>query len=610
MAQYAHKGQILPLTNQMIPMDKDTTFHASYDKHFNGASKEGVTFPIGYTTVSSFPNDTNVYVSTGKWTDVGMVPNANNFTVEIWYRKKSTGSRVRLLGGSGFTITDNGNGQFKLTKYGVVDVYLGTVPADTNWHHVAVSYSSTTGTSLYLDGQLVATHANTAALSSGYSNLPSIGWAEYGGFDGEACDFRLWNRVLRRNEINDNMYKVLTGDEDGLVKYLKLNEKEGSIAFDSSSMHIDAIRVGNITTTTGPTIASLVDGKFGKAALIEPDTVNLMAGRSMTVDTSYGVVGGTDGTGTYFIPQNRTQSWAGIRIPGTSVAAGQKYTVSFEILCDKTFNLAWDPNVTGGGYTGNDAGRNGQTYSTVYDTPGQWKKVWLTCDIKSDLTSPVASDSFCPGDSRIMDGTKIYYRNPQIEQRDYPTSYTSTSRPLGKLYYPKELINLKAFTISCWFNLPHLHQSGVLGGGIIGDYWAPIIELCPTSNRGRDGFAVTGGYGTSKQLNLKSAGSWHGDKRGITNVNENEWHHLVVTFDGAAYKVYLDGSLEINYADTTLSNVFPDTVLMVGGGYYGKPLCMIDELRIEARAISTDEVSAWAASGLHYNYFDYSMYVD
>jgi hypothetical protein len=605
MAQYAHKGQILPLTNQMIPVDKDTTFHASYDKHLNGTSKDGVAFPIGYTTVTSFPGVNTSYVSTGNWSDVGMVPNANNFTIEFWYRKRS--GYLRILGGSGFTVTDSGNGQFKLTKYGVTDIYIGTIPNDTNWHHVAVSYSSTTGVALYLDGNLHATHTNTSNLSASYTKLPDIGWGEYGAFDGEVSEFRLWNRVLRRNEVKDNMYKVLSGDENGLVKYLKLNEKEGVIAFDSSSLHVDGKRNGTVTSTNGPTVASLTSGKFGNAVTIEPDATNLMAGRSMTVDTSYGVVGGTDGVGTYFIPQNRTQGWAGIRIPGTSVAAGQKYTVSFEILCDKTFNLAWDPNVTGGGYTGNDAGRNGQTYSTVYDTPGQWKKVWLTCDIKSDITSPVASDSFCPGDSRIMDGTKIYYRNPQIEQRDYPTSYVSSSRPVGKLWYPKEIINPKAFTISCWFKIPHMHTTDVGNTGINTNWYHPIIEVATTTNNAQ-AFGLAAGpqpLSWDRKLTLQAPVS----STSTFQVQDDTWYHMVTTYDGTTYKVYIDGVQQISIAGSSMTLV-DGQFLMVGGGYRGKPFIYIDELRIEARAISTDEISAWAASGLHYNYFDYSMYVD
>lgn len=610
MAQYAHKGQILPLTNQMIPIDKQTTFHASYDYHLNGISKEGMTFPMGATTVTSFAGNTSSKVSTGKFTDMGLALGANNFTVEFWYRKRS--GYLRILGGSSFTLTDNGNGQFKLTKYGIIDIYGGTIPTDTNWHHIALSHSSTTGVTLYLDGVLHVNNTNTANLNAGYPNFPDIGWGEYGAFDGEVNEFRVWNKVLRRNEITDNMYRVLNGDENGLIKYLKLNEKEGAIAFDSSNLHVDAVR-SNITSVVGPTVANLLkgQGKFGGAVSIEPDTTNLMAGRDITVDTSYGVVGGSDGIGSYFIPQARTQGWAGIRIPGTSVAAGKTYTWSLEILCDTTFALAWDANVTGGGYTGNDAGRTALTYgATTYDTPGQWKKIWLTATIASDMTSPVASDSFCPGDAKIMDGRKIYYRNPQIEQRDYPTSYVASSRPVGKLWYPKELINPKAFTISCWFNIPWMHRSSDMGAGIMGNYWHPIIELCPMSSQGITGFAIEAGIHTQRTVNLKSAGTWHGDKYGTTAINDNQWYHLVATFDGANYKIYINGNLEINYADTALSTIYNDTVLMVGGGYHGKAFCLIDEIRIESRAISSDETTAWAASGLHYNYLDYSQYID
>jgi hypothetical protein len=93
-------------------------------------------------------------------------------------------------------------------------------------------------------------------------------------------------------------------------------------------------------------------------------------------------------------------------------------------------------------------------------------------------------------------------------------------------------------------------------------------------------------------------------------IADNTWYHLIGTYDGTVYKIYIDGVEQVSYLSTIAPVVHDDTVLMVGGGYYGDPFIMIDELRIESRAISAEEAAAWAASGLHYNYLDYSSYVD
>jgi hypothetical protein len=152
-----------------------------------------------------------------------------------------------------------------------------------------------------------------------------------------------------------------------------------------------------------------------------------------------------------------------------------------------------------------------------------------------------------------------------------------------------------------------MHTTDVGNTGINTNWYHPIIEVATTTNNAQ-AFGLAAGpqpLSWDRKLTLQAPVS----STSTFQVQDDTWYHMVTTYDGTTYKVYIDGVQQISIAGSSMTLV-DGQFLMVGGGYRGKPFIYIDELRIEARAISTDEISAWAASGLHYNYFDYSMYVD
>jgi Concanavalin A-like lectin/glucanases superfamily len=131
----------------------------------------------------------------------------NNFTIEAWYKSTNNSPKI-LQTGSGSSGLDFGqySGQptkWKVTKYGVIDIYIGSVPQDTNWHQVAVTYSSTAGTTVYVDGASSGTDSNTTNLSAGTTNLP-IGSGEGGYHSGSIAIVRWYNTVLSSSDISTN----------------------------------------------------------------------------------------------------------------------------------------------------------------------------------------------------------------------------------------------------------------------------------------------------------------------------------------------------------------------------------------------------------------------
>lgn len=92
-----------------------------------------------------------------------------NFSLEAWFKtsKKSNG-KIMGFGNDPFTGDSKNDRNLYIDKNGqiVFGLFYGSITfinspagrnyADNNWHHVIVSFSTTAGTSLYLDGQLVA----------------------------------------------------------------------------------------------------------------------------------------------------------------------------------------------------------------------------------------------------------------------------------------------------------------------------------------------------------------------------------------------------------------------------------------------------------------------
>ncbi|MEO5955285.1 MAG: LamG domain-containing protein, partial [Nitrospiraceae bacterium] len=81
------------------------------------------------------------------------------------------------------------------------DTLAGTI-ADTNWHHVAVTFTDSTNTlQIYLDGAL-ATTATKALEADGVGHLVTLGNLQgTNAFSGTLDEVRIYNRVLTLAEI-------------------------------------------------------------------------------------------------------------------------------------------------------------------------------------------------------------------------------------------------------------------------------------------------------------------------------------------------------------------------------------------------------------------------
>jgi len=104
---------------------------------------------------------------------------------------------------------------------------------DSQWHHMAATYNATIGKlMLYIDGLLVNQITNTSlGLLSNTTNVITnfkVGGArsdwDQMDFRGFIAEVRVWNIVRSESQIYNNYSKHLTGYENGLILYSKLNQ--------------------------------------------------------------------------------------------------------------------------------------------------------------------------------------------------------------------------------------------------------------------------------------------------------------------------------------------------------------------------------------------------
>ncbi len=100
------------------------------------------------------------------------------------------------------------------------------------WHHIAVTLSSTGNGTLYLDGVSIGTNSAMAMKAShlGSTGNNWLGKSQYSEnplFDGKMDEVRIWSSVRTQSEIRANMYNELAGNESALVAYYKMDETEG-----------------------------------------------------------------------------------------------------------------------------------------------------------------------------------------------------------------------------------------------------------------------------------------------------------------------------------------------------------------------------------------------
>ena len=187
-------------------------------------------------------------------------------TVEVWakWAEFNTFSRVFEFGAgyqsvSLFNHSTNSDLRFNIyprfAKYDPSSMFTATARGllrSNEWIHLA-TVSGPGGMKLYANGRLVAQHTNTttfADIKTAQTNLLGRGLARVPGdrdFHGQLDEIRVWDHCRTLEQVRDNMFKRLTGKEEGLVHLWNFDDgtaNDSAVGAQHGTMKGNA-RIGN-----------------------------------------------------------------------------------------------------------------------------------------------------------------------------------------------------------------------------------------------------------------------------------------------------------------------------------------------------------------------------
>ncbi len=140
------------------------------------------------------------------------------------------------------------------TGQSTLDTHEG-IPVN-EWTHIALVLTSLTGEQIiYQDGVEVAVRTSAGLTDATQDPVLRIGIGANVVLD----DFRVWNYARTPAEIQADMNREVSGDEEGLVGYWRFNEGEGTTAYDTSPYeNHGTIAVAIWTTEAAPVVPPVI----------------------------------------------------------------------------------------------------------------------------------------------------------------------------------------------------------------------------------------------------------------------------------------------------------------------------------------------------------------
>jgi len=176
---------------------------------YTGTLGTGVAYSASNSGIMTFSGATTALVT---MTATGLASLTNNFTVEAWYQSTNNHPEI-IANGSGsngfvFGYFSTNPTNWKVTKYGVIDIYTGSIPQNTSWHQVVLTYSSSAGTTVYVDGVSSGTNASTANLAAGSTFYIGRGEGTAYMHTGSISIVRFYNTVLSATSVQQNFNAI------------------------------------------------------------------------------------------------------------------------------------------------------------------------------------------------------------------------------------------------------------------------------------------------------------------------------------------------------------------------------------------------------------------
>ena len=186
----------------------------------------------------------------------------SNFTIEFWYNQnqvtQSNNNPIMSYGNCCVVYMD-GKGIAMYAGGGAPTMRYTINFINNTWYHIALVYSTTNGTSCYVDGQFIST-INTPLFSSNTNcsatNLTSAQQLMIGNCNGiflnkvYLFDFKIWNIALTSVQVSTGMGYTLP-TTTGLILNCLMMPTYNGVCFDlasNTSMTVTAQNTGSIST--------------------------------------------------------------------------------------------------------------------------------------------------------------------------------------------------------------------------------------------------------------------------------------------------------------------------------------------------------------------------
>ena len=451
-----------------------------------------------------------------------------------------------------------GTGQIGFDVYtdaGIIDFGSSSRVDDGNWHHIAAVYDNG-DIYIYIDGTLDASTTKGNKIGKGTTRYGYIGNGSEapsdGGttgpdvyFNGDIDEVRIWNVARNISQIQSNKDDCLTGSETGLQLYYKMEDGSGSSTITDHSNNSNNGTLQNMNTSSAwINTGQDIDCSCGEssrdtvvASIEVVPTVNLgndtCVGSAITLDAGSGFSSylWKNGATTQTISAaNSTEYWVKVDSNGTQCEGGDTIVVSV--------GSAAIPQAT-------DSARCGTGSIVLKATSPEIIYWWDKSSGGTELGSgtslnvgPLSSDSIFYMTSKSeskaalsFDGTNDY---AAIQNKNYNTAGS-----------------ISAITVEAWVNTTY-SGSGYTDNWSIVDFDRSEYYNVYIHGDGRVGFSTTDNASTTD------------DFFGSGTVNDGNWHHIAVVYDGTDKKIYIDGSL-----DATSSNPHSGNNLGTGTTRYG-----------------------------------------
>jgi len=177
----------------------------------DGHPSWSATVPAAYAAGSAdFVDGSSDYIDCG--TDSSLNVTGTALSIVIWKSKNHFNGNYTLVqrgapGAQGWTFRDYTTAG-KMSKFGVVDIWINGDLGTTDWQHVAGTWASGDN-NLYINGVAQTSNNNTQNFKTSTNNF-YIGRGET-YFDGKISETAEFNDTLNSTEVNDIMDNGLVG---------------------------------------------------------------------------------------------------------------------------------------------------------------------------------------------------------------------------------------------------------------------------------------------------------------------------------------------------------------------------------------------------------------